>query len=131
MRFHRCFTAEDKKPTMGADAWLMANAGALVKDHCSQIVSASREEIYRVPSSFLFPVNRRMPPAGALWRQWKTPGRRRAALAQGVRSRLASNTAASSRRPWYVARSNALSVAFFNAYLKSRGLPTLNRRLPA
>ena len=68
---------------MGADAWLMANAGALVKDHCSQIVSASREEIYRVPSSFLFPVNRRMPPAGALWRQWKTPRRRRAALAQG------------------------------------------------
>ena len=49
----------------------------------------------------------------------------------GVRSRLASNTAASSRRPWYVARSNALSVAFFNAYLKSRGLPTLNRRLLA
>jgi RNA-directed DNA polymerase len=37
----------------------------------------------------------------ALWRQWKTPRRRRAALLElGVRPRLASNTAASSRGPW-------------------------------
>src|SRR5437870_2667147 len=41
----------------------------------------------------------------ALWRQWKTPRRRRAALlALGVRSRLASNTAGSGLGPWYLAR---------------------------
>ena len=62
----------------------------------------------------------------ALWRQWKTPRRRRAALlALGVRPRLASNTAASGRGPWYLARSKALSVGLSNAYFKSRGLPTL------
>src|ERR1700674_2607361 len=37
----------------------------------------------------------------ALWRQWKTPRRRRAALLElGVRPKLASNTAGSSRGPW-------------------------------
>ena len=62
----------------------------------------------------------------ALWRQWKTPRRRRAALiALGVRPQLASNTAASGRGPWYLARSKALSVGLSNAYFKSRGLPTL------
>jgi RNA-directed DNA polymerase len=62
----------------------------------------------------------------ALWRQWKTPRRRRAALiALGVRPRLAGNTAASGRGPWYLARSKALSVGLSNAYFKSRGLPTL------
>lgn len=36
----------------------------------------------------------------ALWRQWKTPRRRRAALLQlGVRPRLAANTAGSGRGP--------------------------------
>ena len=41
----------------------------------------------------------------AMWRQWKTPQRRRAALlALGVRPRLASNTAGSGRGPWYLAR---------------------------
>src|SRR3977135_2724794 len=51
----------------------------------------------------------------ALWRQWKTPRRRRAALlALGVRERLARNTAGSGRGPWYLARAKALSV----------GLPT-------
>src|SRR6202047_4765350 len=40
----------------------------------------------------------------ALWRQWKTPRRRRAALLElGVLPRLASNTAASGRGPWYLA----------------------------
>jgi RNA-directed DNA polymerase len=49
----------------------------------------------------------------ALWRQWKTPRRRRAALlALGVRPRLASNTAGSGRGPWYLARAKALSVGF-------------------
>jgi RNA-directed DNA polymerase len=62
----------------------------------------------------------------ALWRQWKTPHRRRAALlALGVRPRLASNTAGSGRGPWYLARAKALSVGLSNAYFKSLGLPTL------
>ena len=62
----------------------------------------------------------------ALWRQWKTPHRRRAALlALGVRPRLASNTAGSGRGPWYLARAKALSVGLSNAYLNSLGLPTL------
>src|ERR1700756_2964953 len=54
----------------------------------------------------------------ALWRQWKTPRRRRAALlALGVRPRLASNTAGSGRGPWYLAKSKALSVGLSNAHL--------------
>ena len=62
----------------------------------------------------------------ALWRQWKTPRRRRAALLQlGVRPRLASNTAGSGLGPWYLARARALSVGLSNAYFKSLGLPTL------
>jgi RNA-directed DNA polymerase len=62
----------------------------------------------------------------ALWRQWKTPRRRRAALlALGVRPQLASNTAGSGRGPWYLAKSKALSVGLSNAYFKSLGLPTL------
>src|SRR5271166_744526 len=62
----------------------------------------------------------------AMWRQWKTPRRRRAALlALGVRPRLASNTAGSGLGPWYLARAKALSVGLSNAYFKSLGLPTL------
>jgi RNA-directed DNA polymerase len=62
----------------------------------------------------------------ALWRQWKTYRRRRAALlALGVRPRLASNTAASGRGPWYLARAKALSVGLSNAYFRSLGLPSL------
>src|SRR5213079_3102603 len=62
----------------------------------------------------------------ALWRQWKTPRRRRAALLElGVRPRLANNTAGSGRGPWYLARTKALSVGLSNAYFKSLGLPTL------
>ena len=62
----------------------------------------------------------------ALWRQWKTPRRRRAALlALGVRTRLASHTAGSGRGPWYLAKAKALSVGLSNAYFKSLGLPTL------
>jgi len=62
----------------------------------------------------------------ALWRQWKTPRRRRAALlALGVFPRLARNTAGSGRGPWYLARAKALSVGLSNAYFKSLGLPTL------
>ena len=62
----------------------------------------------------------------ALWRQWKTPRRRRAALLKlGVRPRLASHTAGSGRGPWYLARAKALSVGLSNAHFKSLGLPTL------
>ncbi len=63
----------------------------------------------------------------ALWRQWKTPRRRRAALlALGVRPKLASNTAGSGRGPRYLAQAKALSVGLSNAYFKSLGLPTLH-----
>lgn len=62
----------------------------------------------------------------ALWRQWKTPRRRRAALiALGVSPRLAGNTAGSGRGPWYLARAKALSVGLPNAHFKSLGLPSL------
>lgn len=62
----------------------------------------------------------------ALWRQWKTLRRRRAALLNlGVRGPLASNTAGSGRGPWYLARTKALSVGLSNAYFKSLGLPSL------
>jgi RNA-directed DNA polymerase len=62
----------------------------------------------------------------ALWRQWKTSRRRRAALLQlGVRPRLANNTAGSGLGPWYLARAKALSVGLSNAYFRSLGLPSL------
>ena len=62
----------------------------------------------------------------ALWRQWKTPRRRRAALlALGVRPRLASNTAGSQLGPWYLARAKALSVGLSNSYFTSLGLLSL------
>ncbi len=62
----------------------------------------------------------------ALWRQWKTPRRRRAALLQlGVGPRLARNTAGSGRGPWYLAKAKALSVGLSNAHFESLGLPTL------
>jgi len=62
----------------------------------------------------------------ALWRQWKTPRRRRAALLKlGVREPLASNTAGSGRGPWYLAKAKALSVGLSNAHFKSLGLPSL------
>jgi RNA-directed DNA polymerase len=62
----------------------------------------------------------------AMWRQWKTPRRRREALiVLGVRSRLASNTAGSGLGPWYLAKAKALSVGLSNAHFKSLGLPSL------
>jgi RNA-directed DNA polymerase len=55
----------------------------------------------------------------ALWRQWKTPRRRRAALLElGVRPRLASNTAGSGHGPWYLARAQSLDFGLSNAYFK-------------
>jgi RNA-directed DNA polymerase len=61
----------------------------------------------------------------ALWRQWKTPRRRREALIElGVRTRLASKTAGSGLGPWYLAKAKALSFGLSNAYFKSLGLPS-------
>src|SRR5215510_11743818 len=68
----------------------------------------------------------------ALWRQWKTPRRRRAALLElRVRPRLASNTAGSGLGPWYLAKAKALSVGLSNAYFKSLGLPSLLEEVSA
>jgi RNA-directed DNA polymerase len=62
----------------------------------------------------------------AMWRQWKTQRRRRAMLIQlGVRGALAEKTAVSSRGPWHLAHSKALSIALSNAYFHSRGFPSL------
>ena len=65
----------------------------------------------------------------ALWRQWKTQRRRRAALIHlGVREALATKTAGSGRGPWHLARSKALCVGLSNAYFRSCGLPSLFER---
>jgi len=66
---------------------------------------------------------------GALWRQWKTRRRRRAMLIQlGVRGPLATSTAVSSRGPWPIAHSKALSIALSNDYFRSHGFPSLYGR---
>jgi RNA-directed DNA polymerase len=61
----------------------------------------------------------------ALWRQWKTPRRRRAALIALRVSGELLNAAGSGRGPWNIARSKALSVGLSNAYFKLLGLPNL------
>jgi RNA-directed DNA polymerase len=62
----------------------------------------------------------------AMWRQWKTPRRRRAALLElGVHPRPARNTAGSGRGPWYLARAKALAFGLSNTYFRSLGLPSL------
>jgi RNA-directed DNA polymerase len=62
----------------------------------------------------------------ALWRQWKTVRRRRAALLElGVRPRLAANLAASGRGPWYISLTKALNVGLSKLYFRSLGLPSL------
>ena len=62
----------------------------------------------------------------ALWRQWKTRRRRGAMWIQlGVRGALAESTAVSSRGPWHLAHTKALSIALSNDYFRSRGLPSL------
>ena len=67
----------------------------------------------------------------AMWRQWKTPRRRRAALlALGVRPRLASNTAGSGRGPWYLARAKPC-LPGFDKLSFFEPLVTLLRRDPS
>jgi RNA-directed DNA polymerase len=62
----------------------------------------------------------------ALWRQWKTPRRRRAVLMTlGVSPQLAANTAGSGKGPWRLARSKALFIGLSNAHFRSLGLPSL------
>jgi RNA-directed DNA polymerase len=62
----------------------------------------------------------------ALWRQWKTVRRRRAALlALGVRPQLAANMAGSGRGSWHLALTKALNVGLSKAYFRSLGLPSL------
>ena len=62
----------------------------------------------------------------ALWRQWKTVRRRRAALLElGVLPQLAANMAASGHGSWHLALTKALNVGLSNAYFKSLGLPSL------
>jgi len=63
----------------------------------------------------------------ALWRQWKTPRRRRTALIALEVSGELRNTAGSGRGPWHIARSKALSVGLSNAHFKSLGLLSLKR----
>ena len=68
----------------------------------------------------------RMRLRSALWRQWKTARRRRAALIQlGVSATLARNTAGSPHGPWRLSRSKALSIGLSNVYFRSLGLPSL------
>jgi hypothetical protein len=56
----------------------------------------------------------------AMWRQWKTPRRRREALIElGVRERLANNTADSGLGPWYLAKAKP--------FLSGFPMPTSNR----
>jgi RNA-directed DNA polymerase len=62
----------------------------------------------------------------ALWRQWKTPRRRRAALLRlGIRRSLADSTAGCGHGPRHLARSPALAMGLSNAYFRSLGLPSL------
>ena len=62
----------------------------------------------------------------ALWRQWRTPRRRRAALIQlGVDPRRAADMAGSGRGPWYLSVTRAMHVGLSNAYFTSLGLPSL------
>jgi len=64
----------------------------------------------------------------ALWRQWKTARRRRAALiALGVSPQLARTTAGG-HGPWYLARSKALSIGLSNAYFQVARPSLLGRR---
>jgi hypothetical protein len=68
----------------------------------------------------------------ALWRQWRSPRRRRAALlALGVRPRLANNTAGSGLGPWYLARAKALSVGLSKCLLQIARSSDIDRWLLA
>jgi RNA-directed DNA polymerase len=62
----------------------------------------------------------------AIWKQWKTRSARFAELRKrGVGAELAGKTAGSSKGPWHLANSQALSLALRNAYFDSLGIPRL------
>ena len=62
----------------------------------------------------------------AIWQQWKTSRRRRAALIQlGVRPDLARDAASSGRGPWRMSRSTAWHIGLSNNYFRDRGFPSL------
>ena len=62
----------------------------------------------------------------ALWQQWKTVRRRRAALLElGVRPHLAANMAGSGCGSWHLALTKALNVGLSKAYFRSLGSPSL------
>lgn len=68
----------------------------------------------------------RMRLRSALWRQWKTPRRRRAALlALKVPARLAKDTASSGYGPWRLIQSRGICTGLSNAYFRSLGFPSL------
>jgi hypothetical protein len=68
----------------------------------------------------------------ALWRQWKTPRRRRAALlALGVRSRLASHTAGSGRGPLVPRKGQGPFCGAFQCILQIAGTSDVDRWLLA
>lgn len=61
-----------------------------------------------------------------LWRHWKNRRRRRVMLIQlGVRGSLVWSTACSSRGPWHIAHTKALSIALSNDYFRTHGFPSL------
>jgi RNA-directed DNA polymerase len=64
-----------------------------------------------------------------IWVQWKTRKKRLKALrARGIRDDLAKRTAASSKGPWRLSRSQALHMALPNAYFSKLGIPPLTAR---
>jgi RNA-directed DNA polymerase len=61
-----------------------------------------------------------------LWKQWKRHGARyRELVRRGVPRWVAQSVAASSRGPWLLSRSRAVSTALPNAFFRSLGLPEL------
>jgi homeodomain-containing protein len=144
----RILAATRKKPSDGSTHWScrkLASALGVSKDaehrvwkeaglkpHRLERYMASDDPEFEAKAADILGLYLRPPQhaavlRAALWRQWKTPRRRCAALlGLGVRPRLATNTAGSGRGPWYLARAKALSVGLPNAYFKSLGLPTLS-----
>ena len=62
----------------------------------------------------------------ALWRLWKTPRRRRAALLErGVPDWQARQVAGSSKGSWPLSHTGAVQTALSNEYFRSLGLPSL------
>jgi RNA-directed DNA polymerase len=63
-----------------------------------------------------------------IWKQWKRHGARyRELTRRGVPRWVAQSVAASSRGPWPLSRSRAVSTALPNAFFRSLGLPSLVR----